>query len=488
MTQRFGTPSIFAFVLTPLSGPPEEADASAALTWAALEIWAKGRNLSAHTHTDDSTVHSALHWPLIYISRWIAKSWGELFERQAWPLPELDRNARDLAKELDKLAVASPESDSILSMRDDFVFGHSLLTASGGGLVPDLYIAHDGDRVSLAWESPPDSTAVVFHHSRGEIDVPSALFVDAAVGLIEWVCDALSLSPEPRAARDRAELQAWLEYVRSASAAEANLAGFVGVSRNEIDAFTGGRPLASVFSLPDDWSHSGARFDASTSWPAVVFRASHTELSTNDVRSLIDTLAAIPSCETGRRNLQSLRAKLPDPVGWTDFEQGYFAAEAVRRALGNADGYLDIERLLGDLGVPIGSDIELSSPDLDGGCVWDGVRGPTIFVNPASDRAKVNWGRRMILAHELCHLLFDARAAVPLTVVSGPWAPPVIERRANAFAAELLLPLAGIHKVLPPPARSLPSAAQRQLMDEFDIGETVCRTHVENRLRLRRRL
>lgn len=66
----------------------------------------------------------------------------------------------------------------------------------------------------------------------------------------------------------------------------------------------------------------------------------------------------------------------------------------------------------------------------------------------ASPRATTPWGERMVLAHELCHLLIDRHQARPLKILSGPWAPPLLERRANAFAAELLLPTAALRAAL----------------------------------------
>ena len=48
--------------------------------------------------------------------------------------------------------------------------------------------------------------------------------------------------------------------------------------------------------------------------------------------------------------------------------------------------------------------------------------------------------RRFTLAHELCHLLHDRSYGALLAIASGPWAPRNIERRANAFAAWLLMP------------------------------------------------
>ena len=57
-------------------------------------------------------------------------------------------------------------------------------------------------------------------------------------------------------------------------------------------------------------------------------------------------------------------------------------------------------------------------------------------------------GRHFTLAHELCHLLFDRSVGQRLAVASGPWAPPSLEQRANAFAAMLLMPTEAVRAVV----------------------------------------
>jgi len=39
-----------------------------------------------------------------------------------------------------------------------------------------------------------------------------------------------------------------------------------------------------------------------------------------------------------------------------------------------------------------------------------------------------------------CHILFDREYGTKWALASGPWAPRDLERRANAFAAMLLMP------------------------------------------------
>lgn len=79
----------------------------------------------------------------------------------------------------------------------------------------------------------------------------------------------------------------------------------------------------------------------------------------------------------------------------------------------------------------------------------DNVRGvalaggdirPTILINASHPMNQKDSGRRFTLAHELCHILHDRGYGLRLSLISGPWAPPGVERRANAFAAMLLMP------------------------------------------------
>lgn len=66
---------------------------------------------------------------------------------------------------------------------------------------------------------------------------------------------------------------------------------------------------------------------------------------------------------------------------------------------------------------------------------------PRIFVNRTHHFNQNESGRRFTIAHELCHVLFDRTRARRLAhVSSGRWAAPGIEKRANAFAAYLLMP------------------------------------------------
>jgi Zn-dependent peptidase ImmA (M78 family) len=116
--------------------------------------------------------------------------------------------------------------------------------------------------------------------------------------------------------------------------------------------------------------------------------------------------------------------------------------------------------------------------DLEAIAVW-GDRGPAILVNAASDiRPAHRFGLRFVLAHELGHLLADRVGALPAAEVLGGRIVPEVEQRANAFAAELLLPreaAAGMYRQ----ATSL-EAAVRSLVEHFDVSRLVAKTQIKN--------
>jgi Zn-dependent peptidase ImmA (M78 family) len=508
----FGDRKTFAFELRPLAKPPPEADHSAAATWAELQIWVGGRNVTRHVHEDRSPqLCEGLHWPVIYLARWLARSWPRLFEQQVWPIPGSYRNARDVCRALDthllqleegadRGTVNDDEIDRFAEERDDFVRSHALAAGAAGGLCPDMYFARDGARLSIALRSaaaPPDVQFLYRPHQR---DIEAPLFVDAARGLIGWAHEQIRTIDAPVCVEDRELFSAWLSRVESPAAAEASLFGYMGIAATKLGGMfhsaldrllpAPGKEVArlleltQLFELEDSWWKEGASFDPSRSGVAMVFRALAPTLMPRDILGIVQTLRSYPRIDRADGALLAMRGKLPPRTGrQRDFDHGYALAAAFREQLGNVTGGLDVEAWLQETGICI-EELPIADPDVDGGAVWDDAHGPVILVNPGSPRAKTRWGRRMVLAHELCHLLIDRDAAIPLKIMSSAWAPPLLERRANAFAAELLLPRAGIVDQIGIPSAMPDDATVEHLMDMFEVGKTVCVEHIQNRFQL----
>lgn len=121
------------------------------------------------------------------------------------------------------------------------------------------------------------------------------------------------------------------------------------------------------------------------------------------------------------------------------FEQGNKLANLLRDFLENPFDSIDVEKLLKSWGVTL-IDIEFDQ-GIDAVAVWGAKNESAILINTEGHRSKYPTGRRFTLAHEICHLLVDKEGALPFADVVGGRVYKPVEQRANAFAAELLLPL-----------------------------------------------
>ncbi len=485
--RQFGRQDELAFRVRPLPGAPGEPDPSAAATWVALSIWVDGTNVTEHVHDDDEQRCDGLHWPAIHLARWLTSAWPDLFETARCPVPIRGHGLRDLVRRWDEELDEEDADDEAFDVRDRYVATHALEAGAAGGLVPSIWIAREGHQVLVEWDTPGRPGGASFLAARGEARVPATGFAEAVVGFVTWVRDAVGASEAPAAAEEAARLSEWLDDLRSARRAEDLLWSFAGVGDQARRRLRGRlrsrKRIAEFFGLPEDWWTQGGLADPSRSTLAVAYRCLSPSLSADDLEALRDTLLSVKPHPLARDALRRFAAGVssPDPAE-LDHVQGYRLAQEVRASLGNDDGRLDVENVLDTLGVPV-VDVELSDDELDGGCVCDKQHGPAAFVNVAALQAGTPHGRRMALAHELCHLLFDRSRAIPLAIISGPWAPARLERRANAFAAELLLPRKGLRRVLGSRrASKVTPDEHKALMDEFGVGWEVSSWQLTHRL------
>ena len=478
----FGRRDTWAIELEPLAGPPPESDPAAAATWCAIRIWANGRNLSAHTRKDTMAAAEALHWPAAYLARWFVYGWHDLWERAGWPLAGAVVDAEDACSRLDaRLAQLGDDvDDDLLDRRDAFVQSHTMLAAAGGGVMPPVYLMREGAKVHVVWRpSRSSDSAVVVHEQSGRTAIDTEGFLQTIAGFIGWCRDAVR-TVAPRLHED---LDTWLTGLESPRAAEAVLAGYVrpwGVP----DSFAPLPDVAATLGLPQGWNMAGARLDPSRMPAAVVFRALAPVIQAQDLQLLLARLRSRPMDESASMRLAALSDGLHISRREAPHYQGYALAEELRARLGNIDESLDVEAVMRDLGIALEDD-NLSDASVDAATVWDDAHGPVVIINTLGIH-NTHWARRMTLAHELCHLLVDRERGAALMIASTPWAPPELERRANAFAAELLLPKAGILRVAATALRTgrMDDMTRQVLMTEFQVGETVCNHQLANRLKI----
>jgi hypothetical protein len=173
-----------------------------------------------------------------------------------------------------------------------------------------------------------------------------------------------------------------------------------------------------------------------------VTRMSAHALSDKQIKDLLHRLRSVRRKETPKLDRVSLEAKsILQPICHElYFDQGYRLADWFRTdhlGLGE-DRRVDPENVLSDLGVAL-QKVDIDSSLIDAVCVWGPARGPVVLVNPNGEHG-TGYPRNATLAHEICHLLVDRDGALPVAEVRGGRVPDMIESRANAFAAELLVP------------------------------------------------
>ena len=150
------------------------------------------------------------------------------------------------------------------------------------------------------------------------------------------------------------------------------------------------------------------------------------------------------------------------------FQQGHELANWARQRFGmHGDSKVDARDVLTKLGVTVRI-CDFTSDQIDAVGCWGKRHGPAIFVNKSGRRAHDARGRRATIAHELAHVLVDRHTSLPAAEVFGGRAPPLVEKRANAFAAEFLLPRHRASRHLETYNYSL--KAVTDLMDVYDVS------------------
>lgn len=132
-------------------------------------------------------------------------------------------------------------------------------------------------------------------------------------------------------------------------------------------------------------------------------------------------------------------------------DQGIVLAQWLREKLQvSNDKRVDPEALLRGWGIEIKKLAVTGS--VEAISFWGSSHGPAILLNPNSKHNRTtpgtqyahwefNGAQRFTLAHEICHLLIDRAGSLPVAEVLGGATPNKAEKRANIFAAHLLIPI-----------------------------------------------
>jgi len=211
---------------------------------------------------------------------------------------------------------------------------------------------------------------------------------------------------------------------------------------------------------------------------AIAARMSKGYVELSVMADLLETIRGIPAQDTPE--LDAISAGIP--ADWRQetepWDQGYCLALALRNALKSSpkETFNPLE-LLDKWNVQI-VEKDFKASHIAAIAVWGKRHGPAIIVNKTGMRPEHIHGLRTTLAHEICHLLADREKKLPAAEVLGGATPLRLEKRANAFAAELLLP----RELAARTATQSPSIdeALYELRDAYKVSRHVAAWQIKN--------
>ncbi|WP_437276346.1 helix-turn-helix domain-containing protein [Sorangium sp. So ce375] len=167
----------------------------------------------------------------------------------------------------------------------------------------------------------------------------------------------------------------------------------------------------------------------------------------------------------------------PKPPGADPAQDGYHYARLVRRALGRTTEPLGSlpELLAEQFDVPV-IVAPLATAALQAAAVRSSathaaavVLNPSVKDGPPVGSFQAWLVDRVSICHELCHIVFDEPRGGIVDIILDDLiresqARPPIEQRAGAFAAEMLIPLFGLRKLLGQEGRQTDTPAQADRM------------------------
>jgi Zn-dependent peptidase ImmA (M78 family) len=202
-----------------------------------------------------------------------------------------------------------------------------------------------------------------------------------------------------------------------------------------------------------------------------------------------ETILAMLQPNPGNR-FQNLRALAKGKNANIDLREpwrsGYHLARLVRAELGQQEtGHFDIEAAVQSMSIDV-RELSLTDPTILAACVGSPQFAPLIAINTACPDATGKSGRRVTLAHELCHLLFDRSRMQRFARFEGGAAESdrLIEMRANAFAVELLAPIKSFVK---PDGTLMTDEEAETLSPQLEVSTVAIRRHVQNHRNQQRR-
>ena len=468
------------------------------LSWGSFQIWVEGRNLCAHLEEGERI--DSVHWYLLPVLEWFTRHWNPLLHEERLPVKtEGDTGWTSLhATRFPPQAIEDDEqrASEWESAWQDWWIRHALRAAREGGLFPDVVIRRYRDSVEVSWgpirsEGAPyrfDST-----ESAGFSRLPPQAVAEPLHAMLSGASEHLSslASESCRIEALSRNLQALGDSSGHDEDYDQRLMWIAGLGTNELTVRAGWqRALSHLAGLAEAPRRAMLEVWESplvvtgSCQAALMFGSVAPDIREQDVLHLAQTMVDLYSPDGDSAAIRTIchaaPIEEPLPPAWS---QGYELAEELHERFDGKfieDESVDIEGLIETLGVTI-EELGLSDDRVRGVAIAGPQHRPGIVVNSRHVVNTDSAGRRFTLAHELCHLLFDREAGRRLAIASGPWAPRDVERRANAFAAMLLMPVSLVQRAV---SRLTVSLATREgvlmVRDQLQVGRSSVLSHLKN--------
>ena len=357
----------------------------------------------------------ALDWTWIDLLEQLARSWAFLKYDETSPLGAKDSMLSLMSRGHVVAADSDIESGPEVS-RDTYIFvrRHNLASGIEGLYLPTLSLLREGWKMWVA-----------------SLNVTRLLDYRETMQTLKELGDRLANhieSGEPQE-RSRLTIATWRNREPTPEAAFQIMLG--SPSSSELIPKT--ETFSSYFETSNDEEYGSGLLIAARMSAA---------LPVTTQRKIIELVRGLPA--SGPSDLlknvsKEAEAAVPNYVRRAH-EQGAVLAQWARKKFGlSTESKVEPADVLKSLGVEVKQN-KLGCDLLDAVGSWDHRHGPAVIVNLDGEHAQSAPGRRATLAHELCHILVDRNGSLPASEVLGGNVPRHPEQRANAFAAEFLLP------------------------------------------------
>jgi len=447
----------------------------------ALRFTVGGENLMAH-RVGENTQREYI-WYLAPILHWLVENWIPLFHEEHFPWPEqsADATAAVCHRAIARFATVSDGRSKNLSLVEEWYHRHGLASAASGGLCPDIFIRRFGDDIEVSWTATAPPFAPEGYTIESEPGTARLAVADVASPLWDALCWVKDNVPELAHESYVANYQDLVEKIDALSEVEQEAINAADIGST---LMTRVRAAFRATEREDLLRPEMAEIIpvAVAEAPAVaMFGGISVDLPDSDIMRLRDALIGTTNGVCPNNLIEFCKNSPLRGKPWLD---GYELAEDFLDKLEKVNfavfenEFVDVRAICKHLEVTVQND-DFDTDSIRGVALAGVGFSPLVMVNTRSVYNRNEDGRRFTVAHELCHILHDQSRARRIAHISGSWAEPGVEKRANAFAAWLLMPPRLLRNHINVD-QDLDAARIRMLAAKIQVAESALVRHLFN--------